>query len=647
MGILRTRKLVIFLVAILSAFCFALGLSGFKTAKADVLLSNYFAYETGSSDLDVMSIDNGAKFKVFSGKSVEAKYKLTVNDLGLKFTLPADATEFVVKLNCDSYFGNGNETETDVFKKTVENKLVVNVGQNVTFNGVENAVVINKGQSFYLYTTVNADGFVVASIMANGARNALSTAYTANTALRVENVDKTWATLSFSANVAEGVTNYMVLESINQKASKGENFETNVHYQDFVELNGGIKNTAECLIEINAGLFAKEGNKLVAEIGRKYDLVLQGTNVFGNFNETSYVVETDSTNAIVENKTVVFTTAGDCKLIVKNSGIVVEEYDVVVRDEVEDTLAPVYDLSNGYMQGVKAFQKAIDNMVYDAEGNTKVSIGSSQYLTLNKNMFKGLVKDDYTGFDGLTCKIYYKSETKSGDVSNYKIPLREAGHYQFYVTFIDHNGNEMDVDNFYFNDAIDSNVVLNGIYADYIFSFDIVDTSELSIDTLKVGTGYVGAKYNALPFDIDATFEYTDTYKLYYATNVDKNNPNSADWVEITKLSSATDKDKDYKGYTYEEIRNIAYDGKLSFVPDRTGFYKLEMSVSSSSSTKKGTESVIIEVVEPVKEVKVGKTWIEENVWSVVYLSVGTVCLIAILVLLFIKPKDEDEFDVL
>lgn len=645
MRTLKSRKLILFFVAILTALTFTLGFANLKFAKADVLVENYFKYDSGTVTAGDMIVDGStAKIKVYADKTIESKYELAVNDFSVKVTVPANAKKFTVNFVTDSYCANGNKT-ADGFDKKVTNALTVNVGTDLVYNGKTNAVVIEKGESFVVTTKV-VDSFLLASVTVDGVTTDLDAGFTTDYAYRVEDTDKTLAKLNFEAELEDGATdNYLVISSVNQKASAGDDYEENKYYQDFEVQAGGIKNHADPIIEINANIFAKQGDRYIAELGRKYEVSVSGTNLFGNFSEGSYTISTDSQSAVVENKTIVFTSVGDCMLTVKNVDQIAEQYKITVVDEAEDTNAPKYDLSAGYLQGIESLKSAINDLLYDEEGNTKVSIGSSQYLTLNKNMFKNLVTDDYTGFEGLTAKIYYKSETKSGDVANYKIPLREAGRYQFYVAFVDHNGNEMDSANFYFQDNGDPNNLIKGAYADYIFTFDIVDTSNLDIDAYKMGTGYVGAKYNAVPFNVDATFDYTDTYKLYYTSATDKNALADATWVEITKFSSATNEEKDYNGYTYEEVRAIAYDGKLSFVPDRVGFYKIEMSVSSSSSTKKGTESVIIEVVEPVKEVKVGKTWIEENVWSVVYLSVGTVCLIAILVLLFIKPKDEDDID--
>ena len=40
-----------------------------------------------------------------------------------------------------------------------------------------------------------------------------------------------------------------------------------------------------------------------------------------------------------------------------------------------------------------------------------------------------------------------------------------------------------------------------------------------------------------------------------------------------------------------------------------------------------------------------GMNWFRNNVWSIVFLSVGTLSLIGIIILLFIKPKEEVETD--
>jgi hypothetical protein len=50
---------------------------------------------------------------------------------------------------------------------------------------------------------------------------------------------------------------------------------------------------------------------------------------------------------------------------------------------------------------------------------------------------------------------------------------------------------------------------------------------------------------------------------------------------------------------------------------------------------------MIIKVEKEASVVKVDNKWLQNNVWSVVFLSIGTLCLIGIIVLLCIKPKEE------
>jgi nucleoside recognition membrane protein YjiH len=71
------------------------------------------------------------------------------------------------------------------------------------------------------------------------------------------------------------------------------------------------------------------------------------------------------------------------------------------------------------------------------------------------------------------------------------------------------------------------------------------------------------------------------------------------------------------------------------------GYYKLVCEVNSSNSERSISDSVIIQVKEEPKVVKPDSKWLQNNVWSVVFWSIGSVCLVAIIVLLCIKPKTD------
>ena len=95
------------------------------------------------------------------------------------------------------------------------------------------------------------------------------------------------------------------------------------------------------------------------------------------------------------------------------------------------------------------------------------------------------------------------------------------------------------------------------------------------------------------------------------------------------------------KSVSYERVKNISYNKTTTFIPDEVGFYKLECKAYINNRSE--TAASIIEVKEKQKEVVVDDHWLANNVWSVVFLSIGTLSLIGIIVLLFIKPKEESE----
>ena len=88
-------------------------------------------------------------------------------------------------------------------------------------------------------------------------------------------------------------------------------------------------------------------------------------------------------------------------------------------------------------------------------------------------------------------------------------------------------------------------------------------------------------------------------------------------------------------------------DGKYTFTPVKVGAYKIKCEVSSgtSSSARYAEGETVISVAEEPSVVKPDNHWFRNNVWSIVFLSVGTLSLIGIIILLFIKPKEEVETD--
>jgi hypothetical protein len=218
----------------------------------------------------------------------------------------------------------------------------------------------------------------------------------------------------------------------------------------------------------------------------------------------------------------------------------------------------------------------------------------------------------------------------------------DVGEYTFCVAFSD-GVNAMKESDFY---EIDGDTLTEGkYYDDYVFNFKIQDNAPITIETSPVkGVAYKGIKFTASAFKIDADGCDT-TYTLYY--NADKNaEQDSNGWVAIPAKSSVKDKTyTDNDGNTYNSVMSVAYDGERTFVPTKYGSYMIKCYASSEHTIRTAEAYSIVRVTDAPSFVEVPSTWLRDNVWSVVFLSVGTLCLIGIIVLLCIKPKEETESD--
>ena len=70
---------------------------------------------------------------------------------------------------------------------------------------------------------------------------------------------------------------------------------------------------------------------------------------------------------------------------------------------------------------------------------------------------------------------------------------------------------------------------------------------------------------------------------------------------------------------------------------------KIVCKAVSKVSYNVAEDSALIRIKEEGKVVVPDDHWLENNAWSVVFLSIGSLCLIGIVVLLFIKPKDTED----
>jgi hypothetical protein len=387
---------------------------------------------------------------------------------------------------------------------------------------------------------------------------------------------------------------------------------------------------------ISATLYSVAGNV------KSSSVYLTAENAKGSSQNANVALESGTQTP----KKIAFIKAGDASfnLTVKIDGkeCVCDTVNVKVLS-ADTKSAPYYKYDEKALEAFNAALKEQYKKVDENNKETSVPLGT----TLKIPSMEDLVFDDITTYSNLEVLVYYSART-SGSSTKLEFDLDEVGEYKFYVAFADEAGNTMEEEDFMSLDEDDK--VVYGKYGkdepegegNFIFSFVLDDDAEIIVTpAIRQGIGYKGVKYEASKFTIKAS-GCTLTYKLFYNPNKSATE-SSKGWVEIPKASTITNKDYSKNGFTYDMIKQIGYDGGLKFTPHETGAFMIECTATSEVSPRTATAKSIIKVQEKKQEVKPDDKWVENNIASIIFLSIGGVCLIAIVVLLFIKPKDKKE----
>lgn len=654
--------LSVFALSLVCGLCFM----NFGVAKADSA-STYFSYVSGShSDSDVKFEDGKVKIPMKTGETIKLKNSLVFDDFSTAFELPSGSEGVTVSIFSDSYDANGNKKgsgEETTYETLIENKLELTLGGGV-LKAVWNEGAETEITSSYQFGDQIELKIVAVNNYLEATVNGVSVAYTtdaqAKKYYKLDKTDKVIGEIRYSVK-AESVVNFNIV-SFDQMAS-----DASESYKQTFELDGNnLVKTTYPRITLNKSFFPSiDGERLKVEDGISYTVTLTSHSVLGNVANDAVKLTADSSSGnrlwvgdkSVSSKVLIFSydasnpTVGFNITDKEDATKIYETYtaDVVPMVEKGKGKAPAFrTVANGDFDedAFESFKQALlKNMKADyvVNGVTEkhfIRIGSDQYLELPS--MRNLVKDDLTSYENLKYTICYKSETAESTYSSkFRLPVETAGKYVFYVLFEDADGNKTDADKFYKMDG--DKVEYDKEFSQYVFGLDgsiyLEDDAPLSVTAYNQGEGFVGVEYKATAFKISSS-GYTAKYSLWYsAKQIEKD---STEWVRITKVSDAKDDGEDYNGYTYEQIKAINYDGNLTFSPDKIGYYKIDCNVTSSSAERSVSESVIIKVGETTV-VRPDSHWLEKNVWSVVFLSVGTLCLIAIIVLLCIKPKEDED----
>lgn len=682
MKMTKSYKIVLlltaFVLAITSAVCSLLYFEPVSAEEtAATAASKYFTGLSGESE--VKYSDNYLVAKIASDSKIvteesedgvvttteegilNVKNSLAVNDLEVVFVIPDGLKTMTLVLKNDAFYANGNitaarnETEEGKPYKKVDGKYVYEVlttiSNEIEFDFVSGKATVNgeannkagfalDGNKLVVKTSVTDDNFMkftvgktetdlIATDVVDGANELLESKKVKN----IDGVSKAAVKLMFELKDAS-VPAEVKVESIDQKASDAqENYKQTFETDD----KGAITDVKVYPVVMLGESFYKnnaDGSySIIKNLQEKYSLSISVLSVLGNVaNGDVYIQKNDELfwRATTEKPTALaFKKLGETSfnLVAKDGDaeVVYKTVKVDVKKFSDDTTAPEYVYNEDAYQ---AYLVALENAYYNHEDGHYLALGSD----LSVPSLKDMVFDDVVTYEQMKKTVYYDNNaSESLTSSGMSIMLSEADKYLYRVVFADGQGNAMDADKDFEADAK---------YEKFEFGFSIVDDAPISVEAAPVqGEGYVGSSYTASKFDIDAA-GCTTTYKLMYNSDV-KATAESDGWVAIPKATSVSDEAYDKDGYTYDDIKSINYNGNLTFTPNKTGSYMITCDVVSSVTARNDSASTIIRVEKQSSPVKVYTDWLENNVWTVVFLGVGTLCLIGIIVLLCIKPKEE------
>lgn len=318
-----------------------------------------------------------------------------------------------------------------------------------------------------------------------------------------------------------------------------------------------------------------------------------------------------------------------------------------------------------------SYQALVDEAAADLRA------GSKNYFYLPD--VSSLFEENVSAYEDMTYSIYYYSNTTNNNsgrsYNNLSITITRSGTYAFTVYATDAAGNKMyyldkdaddEVKEFQSSDIWNMRDDVDDKGLDqYLpwFTFE-VNVSEISIeDPGEQDTAYVGVSYSADDFEINGVL-YNDTYQLYlfnssayyedmgealsYSEFMEKKGEifeAHREW--FTEIKPIADMNKDDEEYELYKDYNWSASG-LSFVPqDANAFYLIKCKVTSSEDARNPIVGYMgIAASARVKPIPGEDTWLQDNMTSIILLSIAGAALVGIVLLWVIKPRNKGDIDV-
>lgn len=596
--------------------------------------------------------EEGLYFNVKNNDAFGIKNKLAIDDFSASIKVDSENIKSItLNLESDSYSLHGNkkvENEEIEFEKTIKNVIKINFEDNIlSFNLNEKEAVTG------IALTDNLDiGLKVVNGILTVSVEDVSDVNTDDYYKIAHKAGCAIAKLSFSFELKENKTQATnIFKSIDQRASITTSSEDGKYKQNFAIENGSFKSIALPRIALNEKIFNNEG-KISVKSNTEYALNYKTYCVFNNYTAADYNITTSDSVKLNKDKTkITFTsrtpdaTTPDTTVCEITNGedenkVVIASYPVEIRTKSTTNNVPIYKDATTNEDIILAYKDAVKKAALKDYNGVEASIRLGDTYTVPS--LENLVVDS-TAYANLTHILYYSTPNKdTGSSSGWTINIDGAGDYMFYVAFGDDMGEDMKKEDFVVVDEEDPNVVSYGKYGAYVFTFHVEDNAPMSVTAAAQGKGYLRTSYTASAFKIEAS-GYNANYTLFYNSDLQATK-DSDGWVEIPKVADI-DEDYNQNGWTYEQIKALDYNGLLRFTPNKIGSYKIDCVVTSTSSVRSASDSTVIRVEGAPVIVEVPNNWLRDNLASVVFLSIGTFCLIGIVILLCIKPKNSFDND--
>lgn len=311
------------------------------------------------------------------------------------------------------------------------------------------------------------------------------------------------------------------------------------------------------------------------------------------------------------------------------------------------------------------------------EGNEWKYTSSSEYFVVPVAIYDYIESKYFTG-DDLTKIIYYKlpesnSFTKLSSTSTTKrFALTKVGEYEYYVLASDPLNNTLEigedwvltsvngVKGYYYNEAEKDNENYKFVIGDLqvpVFTFYLGNRGpQVKRSSSSLANGYINVSYTKISTFTTQGNDLTTNYSLYYAESGNYSVDNEYDatvaaeiaaegskWTEISTeegFAAAFGSEYDFADLGWNST-------SLNFTPVKAGVYVVKCSVVDATAANSETFSAPVTVKVGIQkaDLQVVRVWFQENWMSVLFLGIAVVSLIGIVVLLFVKPKEEKEIE--